>query len=425
MNGQDGIETAVKTAELPVFSSNLLLPRHRWYEFKEGFSEELVISAIAQYSARTQRIPKVLDPFLGSGTTLITSGKLGVAATGIEVNPFIAYSARAKCADAAVQRGALKKKLSRVLSQSINEMRSPLEGVSTFTERAGVEKWLFNRSVLRGFTSLDNALKEERTYRSPFRLALIAALMDCCNAFQDGKCLRYKSRWQTLGFNSSDLRDRFEERAKVVIDDLIEQHFVSDKLKIVNSDSREALKAMRAKSHDLVITSPPYLNSFDYSDVYRPEMFAGGFVKNNEQLRKIRLRTVRSHVQVGWDPDEGRMAPSVRKIVSNMREKPLWDNRLPDMVRSYFSDLTGVLGELKRIVKPNGELWMVVATSAYSGIHIEVDKVLGEIGERLGWRLRAIEVLRQLRGSGQQWTKIAQNNKHPLRESLIVFEGAA
>ena len=44
--------------------------------------------------------------------------------------------------------------------------------------------------------------------------------------------------------------------------------------------------------------SPPYLNSFDYSDVYRPELFAAGFVSANSKLRKIRKKTLCSHVQV-------------------------------------------------------------------------------------------------------------------------------
>ena len=71
---------------LSVFTPNRTRPRLRWYEFKEGFSASLVEEAIASVSG-SKRI-KVLDPFAGSGTTLVTAARAGHSATGIEVNPF-------------------------------------------------------------------------------------------------------------------------------------------------------------------------------------------------------------------------------------------------------------------------------------------------------------------------------------------------
>jgi tRNA/tmRNA/rRNA uracil-C5-methylase (TrmA/RlmC/RlmD family) len=122
------------------FDSNLSLPRHRWYEFKEGFSEQLVTKAISQVGAGSKRV-RVLDPFAGSGTSLVTAGRSGLQAVGIEVNPFLAFAARAKCTNSKWSQKGFKKTLDRILDSSRNEVRSPLEGRSTFTETRQLKNW--------------------------------------------------------------------------------------------------------------------------------------------------------------------------------------------------------------------------------------------------------------------------------------------
>ena len=85
-----------ESQDLSIFAENLSLPRHRWYDFKEGFSERFVRQALDQVASRRRRV-RVLDPFVGSGTTMVTAGRAGAAATGIELNPFLAFAASAKC----------------------------------------------------------------------------------------------------------------------------------------------------------------------------------------------------------------------------------------------------------------------------------------------------------------------------------------
>jgi DNA modification methylase len=407
--------------DLSTFSTNLGLPRHRWYEFKEGFSETLVREAITEQSTGKKKL-RILDPFSGSGTTLVTAGRTGHTATGIEVNPFLSFASQAKCASGEWERGEFYDCLESVLSETQHEVVSSLEGQSTFTETPGSEKWLFNRSVLRGFTALDTVLNKIDTYRDPLRLALFASLMDCCNARRDGKCLRYRKGWTTLGFNSESLRRIFSLRATMVFNDVTNHPFREKDLTILQGDAREQLTNLEAKQYDLVVTSPPYLNSFDYSDVYRPELFVGGFVKNNEELRQIRLKTIRSHVQVSWQPATNTSSPMLTPILKELSDKRLWDRRLPDMVQSYFEDMSDILRELARVVRPAGQAWIVVSTSAYGGVEIPVDLLLADVGTQNGWCLKGVYVLRQLRASGQHYARGIKNSRPHLRESLIILQ---
>lgn len=59
---------------IPNFSANMEQPRHRWYEFKEGFSLTLVERAIRETKKDNKSTSfTVLDPFSGSGTSPLTA----------------------------------------------------------------------------------------------------------------------------------------------------------------------------------------------------------------------------------------------------------------------------------------------------------------------------------------------------------------
>ncbi|MEH2243479.1 DNA methyltransferase [Nostoc sp.] len=76
------------------FIDNMKLPVHRWFRFSAGFSAQCVETIITQFKERGETT--VLDPFAGSGTTLLASERLGVECFGIEAHPFVARIARAK-----------------------------------------------------------------------------------------------------------------------------------------------------------------------------------------------------------------------------------------------------------------------------------------------------------------------------------------
>jgi len=406
---------------LSAFDSNLSLPRHRWYEFKEGFSERLVSEAISHVAVNSKKV-RILDPFVGSGTSLVTAGRSGLQAVGIEVNPFLAFAARAKCTNGKWSHQGFKGTLNKILDSSRHEVRSPLEGRSTFTENAQLKKWLFNRSVIRGFTALDRAIQDFPQYRGPLRLALFGSLMDCCNAKRDGKCLRYQKNWLSLGLNSSNLREVFRKRAQTIYEDIAQHPFDASSLRLLTGDSRKRLRDLQTNAFDLLITSPPYLNSFDYSDVYRPELFVGGFVGSNEELRRIRLLTIRSHVQVKWKSSSLITSPLLTPVLDQLNDVKLWSSQLPAMVRSYFVDMATMLKNSSRLIRPGGQGWIVVATSAYGGVEIPVDLILADVASKNGWDLEGVYVLRQMRSAGQHWSHLEDRKRLPLRESLILLK---
>jgi hypothetical protein len=396
--------------------------RHRWYHVKESFSPALLETAIKE--TRCEPGDLVVDPFCGSGTAPLVAVQTGLNATGFEVNPFLAFVSRAKLAH--VTNHVLTNARGRALGGINSDAGSNLSGFSTFTYRPGLEKWLFNRGVLSAFEGAWIGTKAmSPPLRSVVRLALIGSAMDCCNAVRDGKCLRYRPEWRKLGFNRDTFIEAFEARFNDIENDLATAYTMGNG-RVFLGDSRKLIGTLDGQFR-LCVTSPPYLNSFDYSDIYRPEMFLGRFVTSMEQLRSIRLRTVRSHVQASWQvPDKALPSLLATKCIANIKKRKddLWDHRIPIMVHAYFEDMQAVLTQLRAKALESASVWMVVSTSAYVGIEIPVDLILAELGVSAGWYLREVGVLRYLRSSGQHWSK-AGTPTPPLRESVVILDAKA
>ena len=402
------------------------LPRHRWYFMKEGFSPKLVEQAVATDGVQSHQI--LLDPFSGSGTVPLTGALGGLQTRAFEVNPFLCFLSTTKLLQAppSTFRAASHKLLSALKKPKI----SPLERYSTFAEGNRWDRWLFPLPVLRSFEAGRRALVEtDATSRNLLFLALLGAAMDCCNAMRDGKCLRYNKDWQNHQATASKFREMFESRVEVIAADLAAAPLDGSTSSVIGGDARQLLAAPSREKFRLCVTSPPYLNSFDYSDIYRPELFLGGFVDTNEALRKVRLTTVRSHVQASWDPPKkDNFGTLYRTCITKIREytESLWDPRIPKMVQAYFEDMEGILRGLRSRADPNASVWLVVSTSAYAGVEVPVDLILAEIGQRTGWFLREVGVLRYLRSSGQHMNHVNDDDRKsiPLRESVIILDAS-
>jgi DNA modification methylase len=403
---------------------NESLARHRWYPIKEGFSATLISDSLKELDADQRKTALAIEPFSGSGTTPVECSRLNVDCLAFEVNPFLAFVGRTKLRSG--DRNRLHVEREAVLKGLEKPVVSPLEGWSTFCEGKGKKKWLFNRNVLRSFTGGWQAVADcNHYYRSFLRLALVRAAMENCNAYPDGKCLRYKRLKNYDCFNPEQMVARFEHYCGMIEQDLEKEPLAGGLSRVECRDSRALETFEQKRRFDFCVTSPPYLNSFDYSDVYRPELFLTGVVGDNDQLMRIRMRTVRSHIQADWTPPQKDSFGSLyAKAIKELQAKQgdLWSPRILEMVQAYFEDMERLLSALAIRANPNALLKVVVATSAYCGVVIPVDFILAEIAEKAGWVIKDVKVVRRLRSSAQNWKHESLANGVPaLRESIVVL----
>ena len=413
-------------SEFVPFTVNSVYPIHRWYRFKEGYSRDLVHLILGSLGIR---IDDCLDPFAGSGTTPLACQEVGIRCHSIEVNPFLHHLAKSKLTIEYTSEG---------FDRAVEEVRKTLETcmnddfeepvMSTITERPNRKKWLFHRPVLQAVLALRHCFDRiEPLYSDLFVVILASILTDVSNTTKDGKCVRYKKGWHEIKFTREDVYDLFFERAKLFREDIQyiegrEWDMSNNAHLCIEGSALQKLPQLSENSIDVVVTSPPYLNSFDYTDVYMPELWALGFVKDYEDVRKLRAATLRSHVQVKWETDNDHLDDTLRSLIADVvdGQKTLWNETIPDMISGYFLDMQSVLVELKRILRPNGKLCIVVATSSYNKVTIPTDLLLAGLTVDLGFRFEEMRVVRRLRRSTKQTTEEGKALP-PLRESILIL----
>lgn len=407
------------------FNKNKSEPFHRWYPFVEGYSKEFIRSIILELDSR----PEVcLEPFSGSGTTALELQNMGIKCISFEVNPLMYLIARVKLEneyDINVVRQYFDYIVQERMQVDVSDVTSDFK---TFIEKENIKKWNYDQVVAVAIKKLQVVIEQidDIKYRELFQVALAAILLDVSNLYRNGKCLSYKKGWENKKLSEKQVFQKFDDKVKnqlmVDIINSSRSFAVKNKNYLYNEDSRVGImNLVQDDTVDLVITSPPYLNSRDYTDTYMLELKTLGFTKSNDEIRKLRERTLRSHVQIKWN-DATRIKnklldDALEKLQEKTKDETLWNTSLIDMVRLYFVDMQAIFESLYLKMKHGGKVYFNVSNSAYYGVLINTLEICASIAENVGFRVIEIRKARLLKTSPQQ-----KEDVDKLLEGVIVLQ---
>lgn len=408
------------------FNKNKTASIHQWYPFVEGYSREFISGIISELDYNPNN---ALDPFVGSGTTAIELQNLGIKCNSFEVSPFMYLLATTK-----MTVNYKLKEFDSCLHHIEKELECPKPNIKdyifppaykTIEEKKGTKRGYFSNEVMTALLNIKYALtKINPKYFNLFTIAFASILLEVSNVYRNGKCLSYKrENSPTLGATESDVYKKYLNRIYDIIrpDVSAIENF---KYQIKNrdyckfGDVRTNIKTLRNNSIDLVITSPPYLNSRDYTDIYMAELWMLDLVKNYDDVRKLRNQSFRSHVQIKHGSlktlDISILKDAVSRLEANFSEH--WNTEILSMIKGYFIDMDIIFNSLKSKMVRDKKIFFNVANSAYYGVEIKVDEIICEIAEQRGFKVDCIREARLLNPSSQQKNKISS-----LRESVIVI----
>lgn len=407
------------------FNKNYAIPIHRWYPFVEGYSKDFILSIINEVDKREI---VCLDPFSGSGTTALELQNLGIKCYSFEVNPFMYLVGKVKLENTY--------ELDRVIywNDFIKKNRNKFrirkldETFPTLFENKNSKRFNYYKGAAIGIKKIQYAIEEinDQKYKDLFTVALSAILINVSNLYRNGKCLSYKRNWITRKVDKEDVFLIFDRKVKnEIIEDIknfSKKSVVNNGKLLYNEDSRRGLQnGIEDNSIDLVITSPPYLNSRDYTDTYMLELKTLGFVNSFNDLLDLRKKTLRSHVQIKWDDNTSFDNQLLNKTINELNSASMinqkWNASIIDMVRLYFVDIKTIFEALYRKTKRNGLIYFNVSNSAYYNTLINTLDICASIAENVGFRIIEIRDARYINSSPQQKKTI---NK--LLEGVIVME---
>lgn len=407
------------------FNKNKTEPFHRWYPFVEGYSKEFIQSIVKEMG---ERKIVCLEPFSGSGTTALELQNNGIECFSFEVNPLMYLVARVKLENNYVV-GSVNEWL-----EFIVRYRETIETIDlksdfkTLYQSDDKEKWNYNTEVAKAVQKLYYAIKsiDNEIYCELFKVALASILLDVSNLYRNGKCLSYKKDWKERELTETEVFEKFDQKVRneLVIDIQKHLHYskINNKRKLFNIDSRIGIDDKIANdSIDLVITSPPYLNSRDYTDTYMLELKTLGFAQNNEDIRHLREQTLRSHVQIKWadmtSVDNSYLKNTLNDLEIASKETEMWNKSIIDMVRLYFVDMKIIFKTIYKKLKKGGKVYFNVSNSAYFNVLVNTLEICASIAEEEGYFVKEIRKARNLKTSPQQKEAIGS-----LLEGVIILQ---
>lgn len=404
--------------QLVNFSKNKGIPIHEWFKYREGFSAHLINELIDDANIKKNEI--VVDPFVGSGTTLVSAVTLGYDALGIDVNPMSSLISKVKSTKYSKSQLKKVKNLTNILAEKFNTLK--------YTEINNVVKYfnVENYVSLRKIFSFISEVTDEPIYDILF-CAYLSIIEESSNRKRDGNGLK------TIPTKVSNVLETYINKVTQIVNDIvIMQDKLNGKSYVYTGSALELSKYYNKddiqKKVGTIIFSPPYANSFDYFESYKLELWMGGFIKEGKTINDYRNTAIRSFIgrEKENNPDEyvKLLADEINDAIpikeKETGKKDARTRKVPQMIEGYFKDMDVVLGECYKILRKKSKCYIVIDQSSYLGKVVPSDLLVAYLGEKHGFKVEKIIECRIAKTSGQQVKKYPYL-KEMLRESIVIL----
>lgn len=413
------------------FSQNGFLPYHGWFKYREGYGSALVSQLIVEEKLSNNEY--VIDPFSGSGTTLVEASLQGFSSFGIDVNPMSAF-----IADTKVKRYTHKE------LESITEYIQIIEGSNslefrkhTCNQNSLEYRWTylsryFQERHLEDLKAIVEYVEEipDAKIRNFFMTACLAITEEVSDRKRDGNGLK------TSPSKITSVINKYAEQVKQMLKDITEHPIPeSGEGKAISSsavdltEQADIFTTESGKTPGVIIFSPPYANSFDYFESYKMELYLGGFVENSKDMKELRKKAVHSFVRSSTEKPEvqwfiEQMAIEIENAIPEKEHRTGKEDtrtrKVPALIQGYFYDMGKIIKACSDTLPVGKRTYIVVDQSAYLGKVVPTDLFLAKIAESHGFVVEKILVCRKAKTSAQQY-QLYPYLENTLRESIVVL----
>jgi len=346
---------------------------HKIHAYPAKFPAFLTPKIVSYLKDNNVQVNSIGDIFCGCGTSALESKLLGIDYIGFDINPVATLIAKAK---------------SNVYStEKINELYSEIIKQSKKGKILTPNKILYHERIRYWFNK-ENIIKLYRLKKSiysvcpdgKYRILFLTAFSNILKA-----C----SKWLTKSIKPqidpnkipSDPYSAFEKQVKFIITANEEIKFVKPNRSRVHIKTQNILNIKPRKNKvDLVITSPPYVTSYEYADLHQLSTLWLGIINDYKELRKgtIGSKYEKAEYKVFRIDNE-----TSKTIVKELLKV---DKRKSKSVTKYFYDLDKTIDKTYSLLNDNGYVAFIIGNTSYKGVYIDNAKVLIESFMKKGFR---------------------------------------
>lgn len=382
-------------------------PYHRWYEYLEDFPGDFVKKYSEKYKVDNKYY--LFDPFIGSGTTLISGKMLGLKGVGFDINPVMTFISKQKL-DWSYDIAVFEKEYLKIIDWFVKNnangdylTKTPLGKMP----KKEINQWLSpvkQKEIAALYWYIKNKVNPK--YSDLFLLILSSSsIKSSYVAFCPGTTF-YPFR------QKPDIISEFCNLARYVYEDLSSEYqknkAVESEVHLASSLNIEDFKKIINKV-DLIITSPPYPNDLEYTRQTRLEMYLLGFTEKMDDVQKIKRTMVKGSTKLIYNSDKPTSEilnnKRIQKIAKEIYKKTggkNWGFDYPLMVQMYFSDMYKCLQNYYLTLVKGGTAILVVGDQTIQGVLVPVAEILEDISKEIGFKKTFIELHRKRRSTGHE-----------------------
>jgi DNA modification methylase len=369
---------ALLEGELNFHGENSSYASHDLHAFAAKFPPQLPRAFIR---GLTSPGDLVLDPMMGSGTTVVEAFLEGRRGIGLDIDPLALRLGRVKTMPMAVER--LREAGYTVISRA-NHLLSNGNAIDRMlTERydertkAFIDYW-FLPTTRRELMALVLALQEvaDASTRRFLELTFSSIIVTKSGGVSRARDLAHSRPHLDKTKIPKNAIEQFALRLRKNLNSISELKRNGSMAAPVAGDAR--LMPFADGVVDLIVTSPPYANAIDYMRAHKFSLvWLGESIADLSELRAQYIGSERvGHNQYGALPDRP------ETIVKQLAER---DGSKAAVLRKYLVEMRSVLSEMYRVLRSDSAAIVVVGPSMMRGIDVQTHYCLADIAAALGF----------------------------------------
>lgn len=367
----------LKTADEWSFSdltpSDTSYASHGYHRYPAKFIPQLVRRIISKYSSPGDI---VLDPFGGCGTTNVECLLHNRNSYAVDVNDVAVLIAKAKTK--AFPPKILQKENDEILKSISRKLY--IHKNFYFHAHPRLQEW-FSKSQYNKLMSIYLVIAKVRNknLQNFYKCCFSNILKNCSIWYSKSiKPMRDLDKKPADPFEAFKKHLYYMTKKNDQLYDLLKRKEKKDVSSIVRKGDAKKL-TFQSKSVDLIVTSPPYATSYEYADIHQLTSLWFKYSDNIAELKKNFIGT-----SVGLKEEVNPKSDRATLLLNKIRK---FDNNLAKQISNYYANMYESYAEMKRVLRKNGYLALVLGDTSYKGIKIPNREVTVEQLKELGFQI--------------------------------------
>ncbi|OLA08312.1 MAG: modification methylase [Coprobacillus sp. 28_7] len=350
---------------------------HGFFKYPCKFIPEIPRWAIKKYVK--DKDESILDPFTGSGTTLLEAAINGNNSYGIEIDEVAKLISRVKTEKYNKKEvKSIQDEFEKIISEydNIKEYRVPeIDNLEHWFPKENIQEL---GKILQQINEIDNV-----KIKNFFKVCFVSIIKKCSYTDDSSPKPYVSSKIKKIPANPKDEFIKIYNKYYKGIEDLAKIKNFGE-VEILKGD---ALNFELETKVNLVITSPPYINAFDYGRTMRLENLWLGLLTENELRDKKKdyvgtekIKTYKEKEDLSILKESEILEKVYKKIVQSDEKRAL-------IVKKFFDDMKTNYNQVKKCLNKDGHYVIVIGDSNIRQVKVKSSEILTEIAINNGFIL--------------------------------------